>query len=397
MKSKVKILAGASVGAILGLTLGFTTAMHASDRFIAFNKLDEDSGVENKLQVIDDIIENAYIFEYDREELKDSMIKGYVNGLGDPYSTYYNEEDFQSFMEATEGHYVGIGSVVSVDTETNQIIIVSPFENSPAEKAGILAGDKIIAIDGREVTGEDLDVAITMMKGEANTEVEVTVIRGEDNEELTFTIIREEIVINTVNSEMLDNNIGYIQISGFDEVTDKQFHDAYESLVEQNMEGLVIDLRNNPGGLLNVVSSIADTLLPEGVIVSTKDKNGNEEVIKSDANQIEVPLVVLVNENSASASEVLSGAIKDYGVGTIVGENTFGKGIVQRIYPIGDGSAIKLTISEFFTPSGYALHGKGIAPDVVVDISEEDAFNVNYLTFDEDVQLQKAIEILTTN
>ncbi len=279
--------------------------------------------------------------------------------------------------------------------KTNKITIVKPFENSPAMNAGIKAGDKIIAVDGREVSGEDLDLAISLMKGEENTEVIVTILRGPDNEEMEVTITRGEITIDTVNYEMLDNNVGYIQITGFDEVTSDQFHEAYYDLGEQDMESLVIDLRNNPGGLLNIVSEIADTLLPEGVIVSTKDKNGREESISSDARQIEIPLVVLVNENSASASEVLSGAIKDYKTGTIVGETTFGKGIVQRIFPIGDGTAVKMTISEFFTPSGYALHGKGIEPDVVVDVSEEDAFAAGTLSLEEDEQLQKAIEILT--
>ncbi len=374
--------------------IGSTVVAYISDDVDFVNTKNHDD-VGEKIETIDNIIESSFIFEYDEENMEDAMIKGYMNGLNDPYSTYFTKAEFQKFMEATEGQYVGIGSVVSVDMKTNEIIIVSPFSDSPAEKAGIKAGDRIIAIDGTEVTGEDLDLAISMMKGKANTDVEVTILRGEDNEEFTYTVTRQEITIDTVSHQMLDDNIGYIQISGFDEVTDKQFHTAYEELTAENMESLIIDLRNNPGGLLNVVSSIADTLLPEGVIVSTKDKNGRVDSIESDKSHIEIPLVVLINENSASASEVLSGAIKDYGVGTLVGENTFGKGIVQRIFPVGDGTAIKLTISEFFTPSGYALHGKGIAPDVVVDVSEEDAFNANNLTIEEDLQLQKAIEILT--
>lgn len=374
--------------------IGSTVVAYISDDVDFVNTKNHDD-VGEKIETIDNIIESSFIFEYDEENMEDAMIKGYMNGLNDPYSTYFTKAEFQKFMEATEGQYVGIGSVVSVDMKTNEIIIVSPFSDSPAEKAGIKAGDRIIAIDGTEVTGEDLDLAISMMKGKADTDVEVTILRGEDNEEFTYTVTRQEITIDTVSHQMLDDNIGYIQISGFDEVTDKQFHTAYEELTAENMESLIIDLRNNPGGLLNVVSSIADTLLPEGVIVSTKDKNGRVDSIESDKSHIEIPLVVLINENSASASEVLSGAIKDYGVGTLVGENTFGKGIVQRIFPVGDGTAIKLTISEFFTPSGYALHGKGIAPDVVVDVSEEDAFNANNLTIEEDLQLQKAIEILT--
>ncbi len=389
MNNKIKIAVGTTLGVVAGIGLGFTTAMYGSNN----ENLKENA--QQKIQYINQIIESVYIFDYEEDDLIDSMVEGYVYGLGDPYSTYFNEEEYAKFMEATEGHYVGIGCVVSVDVKTNKITIVKPFENSPAMNAGIKAGDKIIAVDGREVTGEDLDLAISLMKGKENTEVVVTILRGPNNEEMDFTITRGEITIDTVNHEMLDDKIGYIQITGFDEVTSNQFHEAYNQLNDDNMESLIIDLRNNPGGLLNIVSEIADTILPEGVIVSTKDKNGREESISSDARKIEIPLVVLVNENSASASEVLSGAIKDYKAGTIVGETTFGKGIVQRIFPIGDGTAVKITISEFFTPSGYALHGKGIEPDVVVDVSEEDAYAAGTLPLEEDEQLQKAIEILT--
>ncbi|MFV0441117.1 MAG: S41 family peptidase [Lachnospirales bacterium] len=394
MNNKVKMVGIAFAGILTGVVVsevvrgGFTTALRANDML-------SEVSYEEKIGYIHELIQSEYIFEYDEKTLNDSMVEGYVYGLGDPYSTYFTEDEYTKFMESTEGEYVGIGCVVTVDPDDRMITIVSPFKNSPAEKAGIKAGDKVVSVDGLEVEGDDLDLAISMMKGEENTDVVVGILSRETGEVKEVTITRQTIEIITVEHEMLDNNIGYIELTSFDEVTDEQFNEAYEDLINQGAESLILDVRNNPGGLLDVVSNIADTLVPEGVIVSTEDKKGNVEEIKSDAKQVDVPLVMLVNENSASASEVLAGAVKDYGVGTLVGETTFGKGIVQRLYPIGDGTAIKLTISEYFTPSGYALHGKGIEPDVVVDVSDEDSANANYLEHDEDEQLQKAIEILS--
>lgn len=288
MNNKIKIVAGTTVGTVVGIALGFTTAMYGSDKLTNFSKTDINEAAQQKIEYIDQIIESVYIFDYDQQNLVDSMVEGYVYGLGDPYSTYFNKEEYAKFMESTEGHYVGIGCVVSVDPKTNYITIVKPFEGSPALKAGIKAGDKIIAVDGKEVYGDDLDLAISMMKGEENTEVLVKILRGPENEEMDITITRGEIVIDTVNYKMLDNNVGYIQITGFDEVTSNQFNEAYDFLNDSQMESLIIDIRNNPGGLLNIVSEIADRLVPEGVIVSTKDKNGREESIKSDATKIEI-------------------------------------------------------------------------------------------------------------
>ncbi len=390
MKSGIKV----AVGVALGIIIGATVTVGAQNLKF-YGPVDSNSGVEGKIEYINDLIDKVYIFDYEKSALEESMIEGYVYGLGDPYSTYFDKEEYEKFMESTEGQYVGIGCVVSANQEDGLITVVRPFPDGPAEKAGILAGDKIVSVDGTDVFATDLELAVSMMKGEEGTDVVVGIVSGTTGERKDYTITRAEITIDTVEHRMMDNQIGYIEINGFDEVTTEQFKEAYNDLNSQQMKSLVIDLRNNPGGLLNVVSEIADILVPEGVIVSTKDKAGNEEVIKSDASKIEVPLVVLVNENSASASEVLAGAIKDYEVGTLVGETTFGKGIVQRIFDIGDGTAVKLTIAEYFTPSGYALHGKGIEPDVVVDVADELSYNATNLTLEEDLQLQKAIEILT--
>ncbi|MFV0519002.1 MAG: S41 family peptidase [Lachnospirales bacterium] len=394
MKNNVKV----AVGVVLGVVVGSVATVGASS-LIPFGptNINASSSIdaETKIDYIHTLIDENYIFEYSDDELIDSMIDGYVYGLGDPYSTYFNEEEYKKFMESTEGNYVGIGCSVTADPEDGLITVVVPFEDGPAYKAGIKAGDKIISVNGTEVYGSELDVAVSMMKGEEGTEVTVGVLSAETGEEISYTIVRGQIIIDTVEHKMLDNNVGYIEISAFDEVTTEQFIEAYDELNEKNMESLVLDLRNNPGGLLNVVSDIADILVPEGTIVYTEDKAGNQEYIKSDKNQIEIPMVVLVNENSASASEVLAGAIKDYNVGTLVGETTFGKGIVQRLFRLTDGTAVKLTIAEYFTPSGYALHGKGIEPDFVVDVEDEVSYNASSLTLEEDLQLQKALEILS--
>ncbi len=390
MKSSVKV----AIGVALGIVIGATVTVGAQNLKF-YGPVDSASGVEGKIDYINGLIDQVYIFDYEETKLEESMIEGYVYGLGDPYSTYFTQDEYKKFMESTEGQYVGIGCVVSANQEDGLITVVRPFTDGPADKAGIVAGDKIVSVDGTDVLASDLELAVSMMKGEEGTEVVVGIISGTTGERKEYTITRAEITVDTVEHRMLDNQIGYIEINGFDEVTTDQFKTAYNDLNAQQMKSLVIDLRNNPGGLLNVVSEIADILVPEGVIVSTKDKAGNEEVVKSDASKIEIPLVVLVNENSASASEVLAGAVKDYSVGTLVGENTFGKGIVQRVFDIGDGTAVKLTIAEYFTPSGYALHGKGIEPDVVVDVPDELSYNATNLTLEEDLQLQKAIEILT--
>ncbi len=384
--SKRSVLLGGILGSTITI-LGMTGIQFFTDS----TTLDQ---IGTKLTIMDKIIETNFIFDYEESTLVDGLYAGYMNALDDPYSTYFSKEDYAKFKEDTTGEYVGIGARVSVDPKDNTIVIVQPFTNGPADKAGIVTGDKILAVDGEEVTGDKLEEAVAHMKGEKGTEVILTVQSALTGKISDITVTRDEITIDTVTSEVLDDNIGYIKISSFDYVTSDQFDKAYDDLMAQEVDGLIIDLRNNPGGLLDVTVHIADRLCPEGTIVSTKDAQGNEEVLTSDAEQIDIPLVMLVNEYSASASEVLTGAVKDYGVGTVVGETTFGKGIVQRLYPLGDGSAMKLTIAEYFTPSGYALHGKGLTPDYEVIMDNKTTAKLNSLPHEEDNQLQKAIEVI---
>ncbi len=352
------------------------------------------SKVVQKLQAIDKIVEAYFLDEADDTKLAEGMYAGYMAGLDDPYSVYYTKEEFDSLMESTNGTYCGIGVTVSQNVETGIITLVKPFEGSPGEEAGILPGDVLYKVDGEEVTGRDLSEVVSKIKGEAGTTVEITVARTSINDYITMTVERREIEVPTISYKMLEDNIGYIEVAEFDEVTDEQFSKALAELTNQGMEGLVVDLRDNPGGVLDVVVNMLDEILPEGMIVYTEDKYGNREEYKSDEeHQLNVPMTVLVNGNSASASEIFAGAVKDYGVGTIVGTTTFGKGIVQRLFDLGDGTALKLTISKYYTPNGNNIHGIGIEPDVEVELDEAVASQV-VRTEEEDNQLQKAIEIL---
>lgn len=325
---------------------------------------------EQKMRVIKNMIESEYLYEdqVDEETLQESIIKGYVAGLGDPYSVYYDEVETQSLKESTSGEFGGIGVVITQEVETQIITFTTVYEGSPGEKAGLKDGDILYKVDGEEVTGQDLDTVVSKIRGEKGTTVEITVLRGETMEEYTCTVTRDIIEVNTVAYEMKEENIGYILISGFEAVTYHQFETALNELTNQGMQSLVIDLRNNPGGNLSTVCEMLDLILPKGTIVSTKDKNGNGEVITSDdERQLNISMAVLINGNSASASEIFAGAIQDYGVGTLVGTTTYGKGIVQNIYGLPDGTSLKLTTSEYFTPNGRNIHGIGIKPDVEVE------------------------------
>lgn len=350
--------------------------------------------VDSKISVIKQIIDKYYLEDVHETDLVEGMYKGLVNGLGDPYSVYYTKDEFQSLMESTNGVYCGIGVTVSQDANTGIITLVKPFENSPGLKAGILPGDILYKVDGTEVTGMELSSVVAMIKGEEGTTVNLTIIREGERENIELTVERQQIEIPTISYEVLKDNIGYIYISEFDTVTQPQFISALEDLNNQGIAGLVVDLRDNPGGNLDVVKNILDQILPEGMIVYTEDKYGNKDEYKSDEeHQFAKPLAVLINGNSASASEIFAGAVKDYGIGTLVGTKTFGKGIVQRLIELGDGTAMKLTISKYYTPNGYNIHKIGIEPDVLVEL-DDTLKSQAVITHDEDNQLQKAIEII---
>ncbi len=345
----------------------------------------DQSEVSSKMQELQSYIDRYFLFDYEKEDEESGIYKGMMAGLGDVYTTYYTPDEYASFMESSNGSYSGIGAMLSQDYNTGIITVVKVFDGSPAAEAGIQPDDILYKVKGEEVTGEDLSLVVTDLKGEEGTDVEISMMRGTDV--LDFTLTRRSIEVPTVEYKMLDENIGYIAISEFDDVTDEQFIAALEDLKSQGMKNLTVDLRNNGGGLVDVTCNILDQLLPEGLIVYTEDKNGERQEEYSDAEHyFDGKMAVLVNGNSASASEIFAGAIKDYGVGTLIGTQTFGKGIVQSLFPLSDGSAIKITVSRYYTPAGNNIHGVGITPDIILERDMES---------EEDNQLQKAIEVLS--
>ena len=344
---------------------------------------------KEKLSGIQALIEKEYIGEVDEDALQTGICQGYVGALGDPYSAYYDEEQTSALMETTQGEYGGIGVVLTQNLDTGVTTASSVYEDSPAMKAGMKDGDIIYQVEGRDVSGMDLEEISGSIKGEKGTTVEIKVLRGEDQEEVTLTITRDTIQAETVKTRMLEDEIGYLAISEFDSVTLEQYKEGLAELKAQGLEGLIVDLRGNPGGNLDTVCEILDLMLPEGLIVYMEDKDGNRQEFTSDAEQeVQVPLAVLVDGNSASASEIYAGAIQDYGIGQIVGTKTYGKGVVQTIYDLKDGTSLKLTVAEYFTPNGRNIDGEGITPDVEV------AYQRDENDPEADNQLDRAVEAL---
>ena len=323
-----------------------------------------------KLYSLQETIKENYYTKVKDSDLVDGAIKGLFEGLHDPYSQYMTKKEFNDLMEYTKGSYSGIGVIVSPGDD-GYITVVSPIEDTPGFRANLKAGDKIIKVDGKDVKAKEMEKAVGMMKGEAGTDVILTIIR-DNKKPFEITIKREEIRLKTVKSEIKENNIGYIRITTFDEKTANDFKENLKDLKSKNIKGLIIDLRDNPGGLLDQCKEIADELLAKNAtIVYTKDNKGKKEYLKSNGSALGIPLAVLVNKGSASASEILSGAVRDNKVGVLIGTTTFGKGLVQRVKPLKDGSGFKLTIAQYFTPSGEYIHGKGIKPHIVVDKNED--------------------------
>ena len=345
--------------------------------------------VDTKIKKMEEIINQLYLDSTDNDTVEAGIYKGMISGLGDPYAAYYTQDELEKLNESTSGEYKGIGAKLSQDTQTGAIQVVTCFEGTPAEKAGLLEGDILYQVDDHKIEDQDTSEVVSWIKGEERTEVKLSVYRGEDREEHTLTAVREKIQSQTVEHEMKEDKIGYISVQGFEDVTYEQFKSALEDLEAQGMEGLVIDLRNNPGGNLDTVVEMLKLILPEGRIVSIKDKYGNEETYDCDGkHEFQKPLAVLVNGYSASASEIFAGAVKDYGIGTLVGTTTYGKGIVQELFSFEDDTMIKITTAEYFTPSGENIHKKGIQPDVEVEYTY-DASNPT-----SDNQLQKALDVV---
>lgn len=327
-------------------------------------------------------IETKYVNDTDDVKLIDGAIDGMVKSLNDPHSNYLSPKMYKTLMEQTEGSFAGIGVVMGMDNE-QKIHIVGIMENSPGQKAGLQEGDEILAVDGVPVTQMAFDEVAAHVRGQAGTDVVLTIMRDNANQDITIT--RDNIKLKTVGHKMLDNNIGYIQIVSFSEDTANEFNEAYNDLKNQGMKALVLDLRNNPGGLLTTCVEIAKKLVPKGEIVSIVDKQGNKETYSSSLEAPEYPLVVLINKNSASASEILSGAIQDTKAGTIIGNTSYGKGSVQTILPMFEDDAVKLTIAKYYTPSGRSIDGTGITPDIEINLDENAT---------SDTQLDKALEVL---
>lgn len=340
----------------------------------------------SRLTEIQDIIDEYYLFDQEDVDRDTAIIKGYVDALGDPYTQYYTPEEYKDLLESTSGRYSGIGVVVQQNASTGVITVVRPYENCPGWEAGMQPEDIIYKVAGEEVTGIDINLVVSKIKGEEGTTVDVTVYRPSAGEYIDMTVERRQIEVETITHEMKEDQIGYIEMTSFEDVTYNQFMDAFYDLKDQGMKALIVDIRDNGGGLLSSVVDILDELLPKGTITYTEDRDGKGEKYTSDAHTVlDIPMVVLVNGNSASASEIFTGAIQDYGVGTIVGTQTFGKGIVQVILNLEGGGAMKITYSRYFTPNGVCIHGEGITPDVVVEPDYES---------EEDVQLNEALRIL---
>lgn len=342
-------------------------------------------------------ISSYFLYDFDESKMQDAMLSAMLDALDDPYSVYYNESALESFNQTTQGEYYGIGCSVSQNTTTGVITIVKPYNNTPAYEAGLLPGDVLYAVNGEEVTGEDLESVVAMIKGDEGSTVELTIVREGEEDFLYFDVERRQVEIETVEYEMLEDSIGYIAVYSFDGVTPGQFETAFETLEEEGMEGLIIDMRDNGGGLLTSVEEMLDYLLPEGLIFYAKDNTGTKYLeYSSDAKAaLQVPLVVLVNGNTASAAEVFSGNVQAFGVGTLVGTTTFGKGIMQNTFYTNSSKtcAIKLTVADYYIHGDVNIHKIGLTPDVEVELDEELASKA-VITKEEDNQLQKGLEIL---
>lgn len=405
----VGILIGALVSAVIVslLFLGYIASMRGH-RYNSSNgqntsqnttSTDDDallnSELTDKIQEIEDYIDTYYLYDEDKSAARDGMLSGLVASLDDPYAYYYNEEEYQALLESNSGTYCGIGVQVTQEAATKLITVTKVFEGTPAYEAGIQPGDILVSVGDMDISDMDLSTVVTYIRGEEGTTVDVTFYRSEDEQNHTFTVERRTIDSPSVTYEMLDGNIGYIQLTEFSENTYDQYMNAINALKEQGVEGLLVDVRNNPGGLLTSVVDILNEMLPEGTIVSVRDKDGNEQKYSSDAEQaISVPMVVLVNGNSASAAEIYTAALQDYGVAEIVGTKTFGKGIVQTIITLSDQkTALKITTARYYTPNGVCIHGEGIEPDDVVELDEGLATKA-IISKDEDNQFQEGLRIL---
>lgn len=361
-------------------------------QFYRSGEILSDVSFTQKVKYLENMIDEEYLGDISTDDLKEGVYAGLIYGLDDVYSRYYTKEQYDQENATTEGSYVGIG-VSMQQNAAGGVQIVECYKGSTAEESGIKAGDVITAIDGEDITDAELSDVVSMIKKKQDEDVVLTVQRqGEDTQEITVKV--SDVELPSVFGEMLDENTGYIQITEFKGVTAQQYEETFADLKDQGMTRLIVDLRDNPGGLLNIVCDILRDILPEGLIVYTEDKNGNRSEETCDGkNPLDMSLAVLVNGNSASASEIFAGAVKDYGIGTIVGTTTYGKGVVQSIRQLSDGSAVKLTVANYYTPNGNSINKTGIEPDVEVEL-DASLVNETEISHDEDNQLQEALKVL---
>lgn len=395
MKKIGKIILALVLTAGVGFT-GYVVGLNRDSN--ATNKSEDQAHIED-MHMLKSLIDKNFLFDYKEEDLYEGSLKGMFANLGDPYTQYYSKDEFSKLMETLDGRYKGIGVLVQASKE-GFIKVVQVFDGSPASDAGLKEGDYIIKVEGKEYSADQMEEAVAIMKGEEDTNVKITVRRmkedGKNFEDIDMDVARRDVKVDTIDESLLgirDKKIGYIHIKSFDDVTGEDFEDSYKKLKEAGMEGLVLDLRNNPGGSLDVCLDIADKFLDKGVIVTTEDKNGEVITEESDEDKDDIPMTVLVNENSASASEILSGALKDRDRAKIIGKKTFGKGIVQKLFPLEDGSGAKITISEYHTPSGAKINKVGVEPDIELENSEE-GLEISKDNLSKDDQFKKALQVL---
>lgn len=383
-------------GAALALVLVVSVAWNPICRIIPWHALPFSVGMsrEAKIDIIQSYLDKYYVDDLKEEQVEEMLYAGMMAGVGDRYTYYLTKENLKQYMDNSNGNFDGVGIEV-YSTQDGEVIVSSVMAGQPAEAAGMKAGDVIIGVDGQDMRGSMLSDVAAKIRGREGTEVTIKVLRRSTGETMEFTMERAKVVLESVSSRMMEEKIGYISISGFKENTYTQFKEALDELQKEGMKGLILDLRDNPGGLVRSVYEIGEELLPEGTMVYTLDKNENRNDLKCDGEYLDIPLVVLVNANSASASEIFAGAVKDMDRGTLVGTQTFGKGLVQRLFTLPDGSGLNITIQKYYTPNGTSIHGVGIEPDEVVELpAEYQNTALKDIPESADTQLQKGMEVL---
>ena len=405
-KKKGSTVKGIVIGVIGTLLISWTginvACLATNSQILITNKESADDGEGAVLDAdtvskINELTAYTKLYYYDdieNEKLQDGLYTGLIDGLGDTYSVYDTAEDYQALQISTTGQYYGIGAGLSQDKDTMVVTVNKVYEGTPSESAGLLKDDVIVSVDGTEAASMELSELVKLIRGEKGTTVHLEIYRPSTEENLSFDVERQDITLPSVSHKMFEDGIGYVHIDSFETETAAQFEEAVKDLEDQGMKALIIDVRYNPGGMVTAVVQILDDILPEGTVVYTEDKNGNrQDYTSSGDTYLDYPLAVLINGESASASEILAGAVKDYQYGTLIGTTTFGKGIVQTIFPLEDGDAVKLTTAKYFTPNGNYIHGVGIGPDIELEYEYLDKDATSY---DEayDNQIQKAIEVL---